>query len=104
MTLQRILAVLSAILLVGAVALATLGPPEVPLGQLLLMVDHDLTDALRTGIQNHVSGWLWSDVAQPLLVRPAWLIPAALGLVCAGAAFSASGRKAAGRTHRRSQR
>jgi hypothetical protein len=103
-TLQRILAVISAFLLVGAVALATLGPPSVPLGQLLLMLDHDLTDALRSGIEQHLSAWMWSDVVVPVLVRPAWLVPAALGLICAGAAFSVSGRKPAGRPHHRSQR
>lgn len=41
---RRILAVLSAILLVGAIALAMLGPPEVPLGQAIFMVDHDLME------------------------------------------------------------
>ena len=65
MTLQRILAILSAILLVGAVALATLGPPSVPLGQVLLMIDHDLTETLRTGIEQHLAAWMWSDVALP---------------------------------------
>lgn len=104
MTLQRVLAVMAAILLVGSVALAMLGPPSVPLGQVLLMVDHDLTEALRTGIEQHLAHWIWSDVALPLLVRPAWLIPASLGVICAGAAFSVSGRKPAGRPHRRSQR
>jgi hypothetical protein len=103
-TLQRILAVISAILLVGAVALATLGPPSVPLGQLLLMADHDLTDALRSGIEQHLAAWIWTDVAVPVLLRPAWMVPAALGLIFAGAAFSVSGRKPAGRQHRRSQR
>ena len=104
MTLQRILAIISAILLVGSVALATLGPPEVPLGQVLLMIDRDLTGALRSGIEQHLSAWIWSDVALPVLVRPAWLVPAGLGLICAGAAFSVAGRKPASRPHRRSHR
>jgi hypothetical protein len=103
-TLQRILAVLSAMLLVGAVALATLGPPSVPLGGLLLMIDRDLTDTLRIGIEQHFAAWIWADVVVPLLVRPAWLVPASLGLITAGVALSLSGRKPAGRTHRRSQR
>jgi hypothetical protein len=103
-TLQRILAVISAVLLVGAVALATLGPPSVPLGGLLLMLDHDLTEGLRSGIEQHVAAWIWSDFVMPLLVRPAWLVPAALGLICAGAAFSVPARKPASRPHRRSQR
>lgn len=104
MTLQRILAVISAIFLVGSVALATLGPPSVPLGQLLLMVDHDLTAALQTGMEHHLAAWMWEDLVMPLLARPAWLVPAALGLICAGAAFSVPARKPAGRPHRRSQR
>jgi hypothetical protein len=103
-TLQRILAIVSAILLVGSVALATLGPPSVPLGQLLLMLDHDLAAALQNGIEQHVADWMWSDLVMPLLVRPAWLVPATLGLICAGAAFSVPARKPAGRPHRRSQR
>jgi hypothetical protein len=103
-TLQRILAIISAMLLVGSVALATLGPPSVPLGGLLLMIDHGMTEALRSGIEQHLASWIWSDLAMPLLVRPAWLVPTALGLICAGAAFSVSGRKPAGRPHRRSQR
>jgi hypothetical protein len=103
-TLQRILAVIAAILLVGSVALATLGPPGVPLGHLLLMLDHDLTEALRSGIERHLASWIWDDLAVPMLVRPAWLVPAALGLICAGAAFSVPVRKPAGRPHRRSQR
>ena len=36
--------------LVGAVALAMLGPPEVPLGQVLFMIDHDLMDAMHSCI------------------------------------------------------
>jgi len=78
---QRVLAVLSAMLLVGAVALAMLGPPSVPLGQVLFMVDHDLMDALHSGVERHLSAWLWENVAMPLMVRPAWLVPAALGLI-----------------------
>ncbi len=99
---QRVLAVLSAMLLVGAVALAMLGPPSVPLGQVLFMVDHDLMDALHSGVERHLSAWLWENVAMPLMVRPAWLVPAALGLICAGLSLSLSTRKATHRSHRRS--
>ncbi|HEX3400886.1 MAG TPA: hypothetical protein VHT74_11225 [Acetobacteraceae bacterium] len=89
-------------LLVGAVALAMLGPPSVPLGQVLFMVDHDLMDALHSGVERHLSAWLWENVAMPLMVRPAWLVPAALGLICAGLSLSLSTRKATHRSHRRS--
>jgi hypothetical protein len=99
---QRILAVLAALLLVGAVALAMLGPPSVPLGQVMFMLDRDAMDALHSGIERHVSAWLWDYVARPLLLRPAWLLPAALGLICAGLSLSLSTRKSAHRSHRRS--
>lgn len=104
MTLQRILAVLAAALLVGAVSLALLVPPSLPLGQLLVMLDQDATDAAQAFVGRHFSDWIWSDLAMPLLLRPAWLVPATLGLICAGAATSISTRKTAGRSHRRSQR
>ena len=84
---QRILAVLAAMLLVGAVALAMLGPPGVPLGQVLFMVDHDLMNAAHTFIGTHLA---------------AWLVPAALGLVAGGMSLSLSTRKTTRRSHRRS--
>jgi hypothetical protein len=100
---QRILAVLAAMLLVGAVALAMLGPPAVPLGQALFMIDHDLMKALNGSIERHMSAWLWDNIAVPLMLRPAWLVPAALGLICGGMALSLSTRKkSAHRSHRRS--
>jgi len=90
-------------LLVGAVALAMLGPPAVPLGQALFMIDHDLMNALHSGIERHLSTWLWDNVAVPLMLRPAWLVPAALGLICGGLSLTLSTRKkSAHRSHRRS--
>jgi hypothetical protein len=99
---QRILAVLAAMLLVGAVALAMLGPPEVPLGQALFMIDHDLMEAVHTFVGTHLATWLWDYVFVPVMVRPAWLVPAALGLVCGGVSLTLSTRKSAHRSHRRS--
>jgi hypothetical protein len=99
---QRILAVLSAALLVGAVALAMLGPPEVPLGQVLFMINHDLMEAVHGFVGTHLASWLWDYLLVPVLVRPAWLVPATVGLVCGGASVSLSTRKPARRSHRRS--
>ena len=99
---QRIFAILAAALLVGAVAVAMLGPPEVPLGQMVFMIDHDLMNALRSGIERHLASWIWGYLVAPLMVRPAWLVPAALGLICAGMAVTLSNRKPAHRSHRRS--
>ena len=100
--LQRILAILAAMLLVGAVALAMLGPPAVPLGQVLFMVDHDLMEAVHGFIGTHLAAWLWDYLVLPLMLRPAWLVPAALGLLCGGASLSLSTRKSTHRSHRRS--
>jgi len=100
---QRILAVLAAMFLVGAAALAMLGPPSVPLGQALFMLDHDLMDALHSGIEKHVSAWLWDNLVMPIMLRPAWMAPAAMGLILGGVSLSLSTRKkSAHRSHRRS--
>jgi hypothetical protein len=99
---QRILAVLAAMLLVGAVALAMLGPPGMPLGQVLFMIDHDLMNAAHTFIGTHLATWLWDYLIAPLMLRPAWLVPAALGLVAGGTSLSLSTRKTTRRSHRRS--
>ena len=81
---QRIFACLSAVFLVGAVAVALLGPPGIALGQALVAIDHHMLDVLRSGVERLFAPWLWSEVILPILVRPAWLPPAALGLVFAG--------------------
>ena len=78
---QRILAVLAATFLVGAVALATLEPPLLPLGQALLGVDRDLLRTAHDGTVRYLGPWIWDDLAQPVLARPAWLLPASLGLI-----------------------
>jgi hypothetical protein len=81
---QRILAILSAVALVGAVAVALLAPPGLPIGQALLAIDHTMLDALQSGIARVFPRWVWTEIMLPVLARPAWLPPAALGLICAG--------------------
>ena len=96
MILSRILAIAAALLLVGAVALAMLAPPELPLGRALFLLDPGLPHALHRGIHDHIGGWLWNDVTLPLLLRPAWLIPASIGLICAGASLTLGSRTGPG--------
>jgi len=81
---QRILAILAAAFLVGAVGVALLGPPGMPLAQALLAVDHRILDVTQSQVEHILSPWLWTEVIMPVLVRPAWLPPTALGLICAG--------------------
>jgi hypothetical protein len=85
---QRILAVLSASLLVGAVAVALLGPPGMPLAQALLELDPRILDGLQSGVERIFPSWMWTEIILPVLVRPAWLPPTALGLICAGLSFT----------------
>jgi len=99
---QRVLAVLAAILLVSAVAIATFGQESVSLGQALNLIDHDFLDRLPAWSSRVLGGWVWTTVIQPLLVRPAWLGPASMGIVCAGVSVSLSSRKTTHRSHRRS--
>ena len=81
---RRILAVIAATLLVGTVALATLESPDMPLGQLLLAFDHQILATLQSEVERLFAHWMWVDIVLPALVRPAWLLPAALGLICVG--------------------
>jgi hypothetical protein len=85
---QRILAVLAALMLIGAFALATLGPPGVPLGHVLFTLDTPVMDWL----QEHFSAWIWHNLVAPVLLRPAWLLPAAVGIILAGAALTLASR------------
>ncbi len=99
----RVLAILSAVLLVGAVAIATLGPQDMTLGQGLFAMDHVGLLAAETFTRTHLSAWLWDHPVMAMIARPMWLVPAALGLICAGGAMTAaSGGSAAASRRRRS--
>ncbi len=78
----RVFAVLAALLLVAAVAGAALLPLGTTLGQALALLDRDGPNWLR----EHSSAWMWNWTEMPFMVRPIWLIPAFLGLICAGMA------------------
>ena len=83
---SRVLAALAAMFLVMAVAIASLTPLGMTLGQGLMLLD----GGWLAWVQKHSASWMWSGVELPFLLRPLWLIPAALGLICAGAAASLS--------------
>ncbi len=93
---SRIFAVLAAALFVAAFALAALAPDDLDLAQGLALVDHDWL----VWLPQHTADWMWEWVEKPLLIRPVWLLPAAFGLVCAGAALTLSSRPPS-RSHRR---
>jgi hypothetical protein len=99
---QRTLAVLAAVLFVGAVGLATVGPQMVTLGEALSYLTIDGEVALHNWLVRVFGLWPWDHVARPLLIRPAWLPFGALGLICAGVSLSWPSRDATRRSHRRS--
>lgn len=99
MILVRTLSVLAAIFLVAAFAVASIWPPDMLLKTLLAMADGTLVPGLQTEIQG-TSPWVWTNLAWPLLERPAWLLPTAFGLVFFGGAISFSGSRGSTRPRR----
>jgi len=85
---RRTLAICAAVLLVAAFALATLEPPDLPLGSLIYGIDSGFLNLLQAGVERHLSPWIWESVLVPILIRPAWLLPAIGGILCAGGAAS----------------
>jgi hypothetical protein len=82
----RTLAVIAAVLFVATFALATLGPYDLSLGRAIYLVDQDLLGTLQPGLEHYGAHWVWDRIVVPFLVRPVWLLPAALTLLCAGGA------------------
>jgi hypothetical protein len=87
----RILSVLSAAFLVLAFAIAAFWPPDTPLRDLLDMIDSSWVPALQVLIEKGVSSWLWTTIVIPVLERPGWLPPTAIGLIFFGSAVNFSG-------------
>jgi len=99
---QRAFAIAAAAFFVAAVAAATFGAGTMSLGQALYLLDPHALDKLLSWTNRAIGPWVWGSVLQPLLVRPAWLLPAAAGIICTGLSLSLSNRKSTRRSHRRS--
>jgi hypothetical protein len=99
---QRILAVLAAVLFVGSVGLATVGPEMVSLGAVLSYLSASAENDLHNWLVRVIGPWVWDYIGSPLLIRPAWLPLGSLGLICAGAALTLPSNDATRRSHRRS--
>jgi hypothetical protein len=100
-TVSRLFAVISAMCIVGAVAIATVMPAMLSLGQLVALADHSLLVGLQDFIRLHLSDWTWLHLALPLLQRPAWLLPVCLGLIAAGLAVTLNSRHGAPHSRRK---
>ena len=90
-----LLRLIAALLLAAGLALGLLVGWTAPLGEALFRYDPALLNTAQTGIQRHVSPALWDQVALPLLERPSWLVPVALGvlLLALGAALPLARRR-----------
>jgi hypothetical protein len=88
MVVFRVFSVLAATLLVAAVAVATLAPPGMSVLEALNEAAPDMLDFLRHAMTGRFGAFVMHYVATPLLVRPLWLMPTSLGLVCIGVAAS----------------
>jgi len=84
--LSRVFTVLAALFLVMAVAVVALAPAGMTLSRGMAMVNDRADGWLRSHSPDLLRQW----VEVPLLSRPLWLLPAALGFICAGAAVSCS--------------
>jgi hypothetical protein len=96
----KIFTVLAAMMLVGSLALATLLPPDMSLHEALHTIDAMRADHVQLAVMTGLGKGVWDAAAVPLLLRPVWLMPLCLGLICAGAALSCS-FQATPRTKRR---
>jgi len=96
----RIFSVLAAVLLVGALALATLLPPDMSVHEAMHAIDAAWADDVLHALIGGLGKGVWDAVAVPLLMRPVWLPPLCLGLICVGGALSSS-FQATPRTKRR---
>jgi hypothetical protein len=97
----RILAVVAAMFLVLAFALGTMLPPQLPLGQAISILNHGWLVAFQDVVRSHISEWVWTNMMVPVLLRPVWLLPTALGLVVGAMAVTVSSRRGPARSHRR---
>lgn len=80
----RVFAVLAAVFGVAAIAVASMFPRGHTLAQALGQMD----DLFLIWLQRHSMAWAWIWLEEPLLLRPVWLLPAVLALVCGGLALS----------------
>ena len=78
------MAALGAMFLVAGFALASLFDPLMTLAQLVVKVDQPLLMRLDQTQRSGAALWLWLHVAVPVLLRPDWLLPTMLGVVCIG--------------------
>jgi hypothetical protein len=99
---SRIFTVLAAALLVATFGMIMLAPYDMPLVQGLTAIDPALLRHIQHAVLHTLGSRAWAALATPVLARPIWLLPLALGVVCAGLAATTIVPGTAHRTRRRS--
>jgi len=82
------MAALGAMFLVAGFALASLLQPFTSLAELAMMMNDKWMLALEHAERGGIARWLWVNVEVPVLLRPCWLLPTMIGLICVGFAVS----------------
>jgi hypothetical protein len=85
----RAFLVMAACLLVAAFALAVLPQWDMSLRDALVAMDAEFPARFQAAVTRVSGQAFWHWAAEPLLVRPSWLVPASLGLICVGGAVTA---------------
>ena len=98
----RMFAVVAAVLLVGSIALASLLPADMNLRQAINALDGMATERAQHLMVAVLGRGFWEAVLVPLLVRPVWMVPVCLGLICVGGAVTALSQGAQRPKQRRS--
>jgi len=94
---MRVFAILAAVLLVGSLVLAATAPSGLTLDDAISVVNVMAVFRVHQYAAHYLPDWVWGDFATPWLTRPAWLVPASLGIICAGFAGSMIGKQPAKR-------
>ncbi len=76
-----LLRLIGGLLIAAGLALGVLAGWTAPLGEALFRYDPALLNTVQAGIQRYLSPALWDEVALPLLERPSWVVPVALGIL-----------------------
>ncbi len=96
----RIFAALAAFFLVAAVAFGSLLPADMDVAGAVHALDDEGLASFQHAVEAVFGRGFWHAVCVPVMVRPVWLTPLCLGIICVGGALT-SNRPAAGRTKQR---
>ena len=68
-----------------------------PLGQVWFEIDRFSLNLSQAVVERYVASWLWQDVVAPLLLMPAWAVPAVAGAALLAAARVGAARRLSSR-------